>query len=161
MFIYYFFFINWNNYCFNFMFSIFWFKKSNCFSSILHLNTAFISIYSLNYSGIICSIIISISHSLSSIGLSLIVGLLINKTYSRYLDSLFFINSILRGIMLLLILANLSFPGSINFISELLSLVALYSIDYLLVVVFLIVSFLSTFIWFIHYSTYYWLYFCH
>ena len=134
MFIYYFFFISWISYCFNYMLSIFWFKKSNCFSSILHLNTAFISIYSLNYSGIICSITISISHSLSSIGLSLIIGLLINKTYSRYLDSFLFINSILRGIMLLLILANLSFPASYNLISELLSLVAIYPNDYLLVV---------------------------
>ena len=121
-------------------------KKIIAFSSIIHLNIALITIYSLNYSGILCSIIISLSHSLSSISLSLLTGLLINKTYSRYLDSFFFINFILRGILLLFILGNLSFPGSINFIPELIASIAIYSIDYLLMLLFLFISFISTLI---------------
>ena len=127
-------------------------KKIIALSSIIHLNTAFISIYSLSSIGILSTIIISLSHSISSITLFLLTGLVINKTYSRYLDSLFFINSILRGTLLLFILCNLSFPGSINFISELIALIAFYSIDYLLIILFIYSSFLSTFIWFIIYN---------
>ena len=69
---------------------------------------------SLNSCGIFCAIIIPLSHSLSSIGPSLIIGLLINKTNTRLLDSLFFISSILRLLLLFFLLANNSFPGSIN-----------------------------------------------
>ena len=47
---------------------------------------------------------------------------------------------------ILFILCNLSFPGSINFISELIALIAFYPIDYLLIILFIISSFLSTFI---------------
>jgi len=111
------------------LFRYFDLKKIIALSSIIHLNTALISLFSLSSSGLLASIIISFSHSLSSVALFLFTGLLINKTYSRYLDSINFLYIGARAVLLLIILANLSFPGSINFISELLALIALYSID--------------------------------
>jgi NADH-quinone oxidoreductase subunit M len=127
-------------------------KKIIALSSIIHLSTSFISIFSLNYAGIIANLIISLSHSLSSISLFLLSGLLINKTYSRFLDSFYFINSKLKSILLLLILSNLSFPGSINFISELFILISLLCIDYFFLLFYLILLFIITFIWFLIYN---------
>ena len=126
------------------LFRYFDLKKLIALSSIIHLNTALISLFSLSSTGLFATIIISLSHSFSSIALFLFTGLLINKSSSRYLESISFISIALRVILLFIILANLSFPGSINFISELLTLLALYSIDYLLAVYFLFISLFST-----------------
>ena len=104
-------------------------KKIIALSSILHLNLTFYSILSLNSSGIFSAIIIPLPHSLSSIGPSLFMGLLINKTNIRLLDSLFFISSILRLLLSFFLLANNSFPGSINPIAEILTLLSIISID--------------------------------
>ena len=124
-------------------------KKIIALSSILHLNLTFYSMLSLNSSGIFCAIIISISHALSSIGLFLFIGLIINKTNTRLLDSLFFISSILRLLLLFFLLANNSFPGSINFIGEILALLSIISIDSLFSLFILLLSFLSIYFWFI------------
>jgi NADH:ubiquinone oxidoreductase subunit 4 (subunit M) len=99
---------------------------------------------SLNSSGIYCAIVIPLSHSLSSIGLSLFMGLLINKTNTRLLDAFFFISSILRLLLSFYLLANNSFPSSINSIGEIFALLSLISIDVLFILFFLFLSFLST-----------------
>jgi len=112
---------------------------------MLHLNLTLVSLYSLNSIGVLCGIVTSISHGFSSFGLFLFAGLLINKTYSRYLDSFFFIDAILRGLLLLLIIGNLSFPGSFNFVGEILALISIVSIDSFFCFSFLLSSFFSTF----------------
>ena len=120
-------------------------KKIIALSPILHLNGTFHAMLSLNSCGIFCCIIIPLSHSLSSIGPSLIIGLLINKTKTRLLDSLFFISSILRLLLLFFLLANNSFPGSINPTGELYALLSVLSIESLSCIFFILVSFISTF----------------
>ena len=131
------------------LFRYFDLKKIIALSSIIHLNTAFISLFSLSTIGLLATIIISLSHSLSSIALFLFTGLLINKSSSRYVESINFMYIGLRTVLFLIILANLSFPGSINFISELVNIIALYSIDYLLCYYFLFLSLFTTILWFI------------
>ena len=91
-------------------------KKIIAFSSILHLNLSLISLFSLNSLAILAGIIICISHSFSSLSLFLIISIIYYKSYSRYLDTLFFIDYIGRNILILYLLANISFPGSLNFI---------------------------------------------
>lgn len=113
----------------------------------MHLNSGFISLFSLSNIGLISCFILSISHSMSSISLFLFTGLIINKSKSRYIESINFLCFTLRILLLLIILSNLSFPGSINFISELSTLIALYSIDYLLLLIILFISLLSTILW--------------
>ena len=120
---------------------------------------------SLNSSGIYCAIVIPISHSLSSIGRFLFIGLLISKTNTRLLDAFFFYNSILRLLLLSFLLANNSFPSSINHIAEIFALLSFISIDVLFSLFFLFLSFLSTLFWFIvlnrklpYHSSYYSLY---
>ena len=115
-------------------------KKIIAFSSILHLNITLISIYSFNLIGLLCGIIISISHAFSSVSLFLFISLLFLKTYSRYFDSLFFISSTFRSFLLLFLLANFSFPGSFNFIAELLTLITIALITSFLSFSFLISS---------------------
>jgi NADH:ubiquinone oxidoreductase subunit 4 (subunit M) len=83
----------------------------------------------MNSISILCGILTSIAHSFSSSGLFLFIGLLINKTYSRYLDSLFFIDQITRLLLLFFILGNLSFAVSLNFVGEIYALIGLFSID--------------------------------
>ena len=74
-------------------------KKIIAFSSILHLNLTLVSIYSFTSIGLLCGILTSISHGFCSVSLFLFAGVLMNKTYSRYLDSLFYIDSILTKIL--------------------------------------------------------------
>ena len=141
-------------------------KKIIALSSILHLNLTFHAMLSLNSSGIYCAIVIPLSHSLSSIGPSLFMGLLINKTNTRLLDAFFFISPILRLLLLFFLLANNSFPSSINSIGEIFAYLAIISIDVLFSLFFLFLSFLSTLFWFIvlnrklpYHSSYYLYYF--
>ena len=119
-------------------------KKIIAFSSILHLNLVLISCLSSNSCGLLSGIFMSFSHSFSSIALFLLAGLLINKTYSRYIDSIFMLDLILRLILVLSILANLNVPGSINFIGEILSSISILSIDIFYLTFFLFISFLSS-----------------
>jgi NADH:ubiquinone oxidoreductase subunit 4 (subunit M) len=104
-------------------------KKIIALSSILHLNLNIGSMGALNCIGVLCGIITSISHGFSSVGLFLFAGLLIQKIYSRYLDGFFFIDAIFRGFLLGFLLANVSFPGSLNFVGEIFALISIVQID--------------------------------
>ena len=124
-------------------------KKIIAFSSILHLNLTLVSIYSLNSIGVLSGIITSISHGFSSVGLFLFAGLLINKTYSRYLDSFFFIDSIFREVLIFFLLANLSFPGSFNLVSEILALINIVWNNSFFCFSFLVAGLFSCYYWFL------------
>ena len=104
-------------------------KKIIAFSSIVHLNFILAQLFCLNSLAISGSIIVSIAHGFSSVTGFLLVGILINKTYSRYVDSFFFIDQITRLLLLLFILSNMSFAISMNFVGEIFCLVGLFSID--------------------------------
>lgn len=124
-------------------------KKIIGFSSILHLNIILMSIMLFNYISILSGIITSLSHGFCSIGLFLIVGLLINKSYSRYMDSWFFIDYGYMIILGLFILCNLSFPGTFNFIAELLCYICLLEVDCYLFYFYIGYSFIYYWYWFI------------
>ena len=124
-------------------------KKIIAFSSIIHLNLSLGSIVCMNGLSVLCGILTSIAHAMSSSGLFLFAGLLINKTYSRYLDSLFFVDQFTRFSFFILCLANLSFALSFNFVGEIYALIGLFSIDSLWFVLFLFNLFLATYFWFL------------
>jgi NADH-quinone oxidoreductase subunit M len=104
-------------------------KKMIAFSSIIHLNLSFLSLFCMNGCGIIASIISSVSHSLSSSFLFLFSGLFINKVYSRYYESSFFFDQIMRSLLIIGILTNLGFAMTLNFVGEIFALIGLFSID--------------------------------
>ena len=60
------------------------------------------------------------------------------------LDAFFFISSTLRLLLSLFLPANNSFPSSINHIGEIFALLPIISIDVLLTLFFLFLSFIST-----------------
>lgn len=123
-------------------------KKMIAFSSIIHLNLAFCSLMCMNACGIIASIISSISHSLSSSSLFMYAGVLINKVYTRYYESFFFLSQIMRTLLLFVMLTNLGFAMTLNFVGEMFALIGLFSIDSLWLVCYWLSCFLSTFYWF-------------
>jgi len=51
-------------------------KKIIAFTSILHLNFTFVSLYSLSSIGLVCAIITSIAHAFSAVSLSLFAAFL-------------------------------------------------------------------------------------
>lgn len=121
-------------------------KKIIAFSSIIHLNLTFSALITLNNSGILTAIITSFSHGLSSVGLFLFIGSVIGRTYSRNIDSLFFLDFQSRTILLFLLLLNLSFPATLNFIGELLAIISLISISVFYTFIFIFSSFFFTII---------------
>ena len=127
-------------------------KKIIAFSSIVHLNLTFAALITLNSAGILTAIITSFAHGLSSVGLFLFVGAIISRTYSRQIDSLFFLDTQTRCILLLLLLCNLSFPLTLNFIGELLSVVSLISVSSFFALVFMLSSLVFTLFWFFIYN---------
>ena len=78
------------------------------------------------------AILQSISHGFVSSALFLIAGYIYSRTHSR---NLFFSQALIHcypgfsRFMFTLLLANISFPGTINFLGELLGIIALASID--------------------------------
>lgn len=113
-------------------------KKIIALSSVAHMNLTCSSILSLNSNGFYSAHITSISHAFSSIALFLFSGFLYIKTQSRLLDSFWFLDYFLRVVLLLLLLSNLSFPSTINFIAEFTALIAIIILDsYLLLFLFI------------------------
>jgi len=104
-------------------------KKMIAFSSIIHLNLSFSSMMCMNACGIIAAIISSIGHSFSSNLLSMFAGLLINKVYTRYYDSLFMLDQTMRTILPFGLLTNLGFAMTLNLVGEMFALISLFSID--------------------------------
>ena len=57
-------------------------------SSVAHMNLTAASIFTFSSYSVQCGIVTSIAHGFSSVSLFLFAGFLMNKTMSRFLDSL-------------------------------------------------------------------------
>ena len=79
-----------------------------------------VSIYSVSPIGSSSGLITSIPHASPSIPSSQFIGSLVNKTYTRYLDSVFSVDLYTRGSFLSLLPSNISSPGPYNLIGEIL-----------------------------------------
>jgi NADH:ubiquinone oxidoreductase subunit 4 (subunit M) len=101
-------------------------KKIIAYSSIAHMNLSVIGIFSLTYQGIQGSLFLLISHGLVSSGLFFLVGMLYDRYYTKllkYYGGLVLKMPIFSLIFFLFSIANFAFPGTSNFISELLVLI--------------------------------------
>lgn len=122
-------------------------------SSISHMNLNGASILSLSYYSVPSGIVTSLGHGFSSISLFLFVGFLTNKTMTRIVDSLWWLNLSLRISLFIFLLSNISFPGTLNFIGEILAILSLISLDYVFLFMILIFeTLLATTLWFILYN---------
>ena len=114
-------------------------KKLLAYSSISHMNFANAGLYTLNIYGVLAALITSYAHGLSSGAMFTIVRIIYDRTQSKNvlsLQTLFNFYPACASVIFIMTLANLSFPGSINFIGELLSLISIANIDLALTAMF-------------------------
>ena len=112
------------------------------------MNLALADLYSLNLYGLQASLFSALGHALSSGALFSSAGFLYDRTNSRNLFTLTFVNlfnyyPVFSTFFFILILTNSSFPGTLNFIGEYLTLASLSIMELRLNTLFLI-NFLLT-----------------
>ncbi len=103
-------------------------KKYIAYSSISHMNLALLGLFSQNYIGISSSIYFMISHGIISSGLFLLVGILYDRYHTRillYYRGLVLILPLYVLILGLFTFANIAFPLTSGFISEILTFLSL------------------------------------
>lgn len=101
-------------------------KKIIAYSSIAHMNLSVIGVFSMTYQGIQGSLFLLLSHGLVSSALFFLVGILYDRYYTKllkYYGGLVIKMPIFSIFFFFFTIANLAFPGTSNFISELLVLV--------------------------------------
>lgn len=103
-------------------------KRIIAYSSVAHMNLVVLGIISNNVQGIEGSILQMISHGLVSSGLFLCIGVIYDRTHTRsikHYGGLVVTMPLFSLLFLVLILANLAFPGTSNFIGEVLLFVSI------------------------------------
>ena len=105
-------------------------KRVIAFSSIIHMNLAILGLFSLNYYGYIGALAVMIAHGLCSAGLFMCIGILYIRYHTRTLPSLTGLAKVMPTFTCIFgfySLANMAFPGTFNFISELLLLQGIFT----------------------------------
>jgi NADH-ubiquinone oxidoreductase chain 4 len=106
-------------------------KKIVAYSSIAHMSLVTLTIFSLSEFSTYSSTFMMIAHGLVSPGLFLLVGLLYERTHTKfilYYSGLGAHMPVFSVFFFLLTCANLSFPLFPNFVAEVLCLVSLFSV---------------------------------
>jgi len=105
------------------------FKKIIAYSSVVHMHMVFFSLFSFNLKGLMGSLLLMVAHGLTSAGIFFSLGSLYERFLTRnvfYIKGISIYMPLFTCSLFLLILSNISFPGTINFISELLCLVGIF-----------------------------------
>lgn len=115
-------------------------KKIIAYSSIAHMSFVILGLFSFNIYSFLGSLFIMFSHGFVASALFLLIGTIYDRYKSRNLfdySGLTTIMPIFVFFFFIFILANLSFPGTSNFIGEFITLIGIAEINFL-------VSFLLT-----------------
>ena len=121
-------------------------KKIVAYSSIAHMALVTLAIFSMSEYSVYSSTFMMIAHGLVSPGLFLLVGLLYERTHTKFLLYYSGLGShmpVFAVLFFLLTCANLSFPLSPNFIAEVLCLVSLFAVHELYAYVFCVAQVLG------------------
>jgi proton-translocating NADH-quinone oxidoreductase chain M len=105
-------------------------KKIIAYSSVVHMNFGLAGLFLANVDGIVGFITIMLSHGIVSAGLFFIAGCIYERLGTRnmlYLKGLSQLAPILCVFFFLLTLSNMSFPGTLSFVSEFLIIVIFFS----------------------------------
>jgi NADH:ubiquinone oxidoreductase subunit 4 (subunit M) len=108
-------------------------KKIVAYSSVAHMNFAVLGMFAFNFYGFLGSLALMLSHGLVSGGLFLSVGFLYDRYKTRlliYYGGLVRLMPIYTLCFFILILANMSFPGTFSFIGEFVIFLGLISENY-------------------------------
>ena len=99
-------------------------KRLIAYSSVAHMGFCSLAIFSLNLYGWLASIILMLSHGFVSSGLFMSATILYDRFHSRiirYYKGILISMPIFSSIVMLFLLANVAFPGSLNLWGELLT----------------------------------------
>ncbi len=104
-------------------------KRIIAYSSVAHMNYGLLGLFSETLEGISGALVLMISHGFTSSGLFLLAGLLYDRFHDRIIynySGLLRIMPVMAGCFFLTILSNFGFPGSLNFIGEVLILFGIF-----------------------------------
>ena len=107
-------------------------KKIIAYSSVVHMHLVLFALFSFNLKGLIGSILLMFAHGLTSAGLFFCLGALYDRFLTRnviLLKAGVIHMPIFTTLFFIFILSNTGFPGTVNFISELLCLVGIFLIS--------------------------------
>jgi len=122
-------------------------KRLIAYSSVAHMGLVTLAIFTHSTEGLVASITMMIAHGLVSSGLFMTSAILYVRHHSRairYYRGLITTMPIFSTITLILILANIGFPLTLNFIAELFSILAGFNYSHLVGIISCIGAFLST-----------------
>jgi len=105
-------------------------KRIVAYSSVAHMNLVVLGIFSLNEQGLDGAIYLMVAHGIVSSALFFCVGVLYDRYHTRlirYYSGLVQVMPLFSIIFFLFTLANMSFPGTCNFIGEFLVLLGIFS----------------------------------
>lgn len=104
-------------------------KRIIAYSSVAHMNLVALGIFSFNRVGIDGSIYLMVAHGVVSAALFFCVGVVYDRTHTRllrYYGGLVTVMPIFTTMFFVFNLANMGFPGTPNFIGEILLLAGIY-----------------------------------
>jgi proton-translocating NADH-quinone oxidoreductase chain M len=104
-------------------------KKIIAYSSVSHLNFCMLGLFSGTTLGLEGSLFVMLSHGIVSSGLFICIGFLYERYKTRlltYYSGIVHIMPLFSSLFFLFILSNLSFPGTSNFVGELLIFLGLF-----------------------------------
>jgi len=105
------------------------FKRIIAYSSIAHMNLLVLGLFSNTQQGIEGAVYLMVAHGVVSSALFLCVGVLYERYHTRllrYYSGLAQAMPLFAASFLLFSLANMGFPGTCNFVGELLVLVGIF-----------------------------------
>jgi NADH:ubiquinone oxidoreductase subunit 4 (subunit M) len=105
-------------------------KRIIAYSSIAHMNLIVLGLFSLNKHGVDGAIFLMIGHGIVSSALFFCVGILYDRYHTRllkYYSGIGIVMPIFSIFLFLFSLANMSFPGTSNFIGEFVILTGLFN----------------------------------
>ena len=103
-------------------------KRIIAYSSIVHMNFALLGYFSNTVYGLIGGTLIMVSHGIVSSALFLLIGVLYDRYHTRsviYFGGLVTVMPLFAYFFFMFTISNISFPGTSNFIGEILVLVGL------------------------------------
>lgn len=109
-------------------------KRLIAYSSVAHMGFVSLAIFTHSFEGLCASIFMMLAHGLSSSGLFMSAGVLYSRFHSRiikYFKGLTVSMPILSSITLILILANIGFPLTFNFIAEFFTIISAYNYSWI------------------------------
>jgi NADH:ubiquinone oxidoreductase subunit 4 (subunit M) len=121
-------------------------KRLIAYSSVSHMGLVTIGIFSHSIEGLVGSMLMMIAHGLSSSGLFIITSIVYFRFHSRiikYFRGLTITMPILSIITFTLILANVSFPLTLNFIAELFLIISAFKFSLFIILLILLGVFIN------------------